>query len=110
MSASITIIVILEEVHNYSVTMTGDNFINRSQTKTYTALFTDNGSPTTIPAQWVIKDDNGNSTTCATIQSQTDDSCTVKADKTVGVYVNLTVAANDASCQATKRIKIISLV
>ena len=109
-SASITIIVILEEVHNYSVTMTGDNFINRSQTKTYTALFTDNGSPTTKYAQWVLTDDYGNPTSYATIQSQTDSTCTVKADKTVGVYVNLTVAANDASCQATKRILIKSLV
>lgn len=109
-SASITIIVILEEVHNYAVTMTGDNFINRSQTKTYTALFTDNGSPTTKYAQWVLTDDYGNPTSYATIQSQTDSTCTVKADKTVGVYVNLTVAANDASCQATKRILIKSLV
>ena len=109
-SASITIVGILQEEHNYAVTISGSGTIDYNDTETYTALFTDNGSPTTKYAQWVLTDDYGNPTSYATIQSQTDSTCTVKADKTVGVYVNLTVAANDASCQATKRILIKSLV
>lgn len=109
-SASITIIGILQEVHNYDVTISGSGTIYYNDTETYTALFTDNGSPTTKYAQWVLTDDYGNPTSYATIQSQTDSTCTVKAGKTINVYVNLTVAANDASCQATKRIRIKSLM
>ena len=108
-SASITIIGILQEVHNYAVTISGSDTIDYNDTETYTALFTDNGSPTTKYAQWVLTDDYGNPTSYATIQSQTDSTCTVKAGKKINVYVNLTVAANDASCQATKRIFIKSL-
>ena len=108
-SASITIVGILQEEHNYAVTISGSGTIDYNDTETYTALFTDNGSPTTKYAQWVLTDDYGNPTSYATIQSQTDSTCTVKAGKTINVYVNLTVAANDASCQATKRILIKSL-
>ena len=89
-SASITIVGILQEEHNYAVTISGSGTIDYNDTETYTALFTDNGSPTTKYAQWVLTDDYGNPTSYATIQSQTDSTCTVKAGKTINVYVNLT--------------------
>jgi hypothetical protein len=109
-SDSITIIGIAEEVHNYAVTITGEDTIYYNQTGTYNAVFTDNGSPTTKNAQWVIKGDDGQPTTYATIQSQTDTTCTIKAGTIINVYVNLTVSANDTSCQDTKRIAIRSLL
>lgn len=108
-SDSITIVGIVDEVHNYSVTITGDDYVYYNATGTYTALFTDNGSPTTKNAQWILKGDDGQPTTYATIESQTDDTCTIKAGTKINVYVNLTVAANDSSCQDTKRIAIRSV-
>lgn len=108
-SDSITITVINEEIHNYAVTIIGDDSITYNGTKTYTALFTDNGTPTSKSAYWELKGDDGNPTTYATIQSQTDTTCTVKAGTTTNVYVNLKVAATDGSCEATKRIRIKNL-
>lgn len=105
-SDSITIIGVIDEVHNYAVSITGEDYVYYNATGIYTALFTDNGSPTTKNAQWTLTGDDDLPTTYATIQNQTDTTCTIKAGTKTNVYVKLTIAALDGSCQDSKRIMI----
>jgi len=90
---TITITVTALPQHNYAVTISGSTSIVKTKTATYTATFTDNGTPITEESFFYITADDGVSeTTLATIESQDPvaNTCVVKAGSTLG-YVKLWV-------------------
>jgi len=88
---TITIVVTALPEHNYAVTISGSTSIVKTKTATYTATFTDNGTPITEESFFYITADDGVSeTTLAAIESQDPiaNTCVVKAGSTLG-YVKL---------------------
>ncbi|UZW14353.1 Ig-like domain-containing protein [Clostridium pasteurianum] len=72
----------VEEVvtHNYTSTVTGDTTAKLSSVHTYTFNAFDNGNPISDIATWSLmnNDDTMTPTTYASIQSTTDNTCTIK--------------------------------
>lgn len=109
-SDSITIIHVIQEVHNYAVTIYGADELKANRTSNYTAIFTDNGNPIEKVATWTLTDSNGLPTSNVTLSNVTNNSCTLTANQNYGYSIKLTVSAVDGTCSNTKIIYIASLI
>jgi len=87
---SIIVEFIDEPQHNYMVIISGNTSIVKGRTATYTAKFTDNGTPVSMLSVFWLTDDSGNPTTLASITAQDPitNTCVVTAGNTLG-YVKL---------------------
>ena len=108
-SVSDSIEIIIEEppvLDNFTISITGADSIKVGQSSTYSCIVMNNGVEVTgIECTWSL-----DSTSYASITSQSSTSCTVKAGSTSNQYVTLRVVKNDdESLFAEKVIKIASL-
>jgi hypothetical protein len=94
---------------NYVLTIIGESEIKRTQTKTWTAVLTNNGQQVTMkPATWSVTTTAGGITNLVSIVSQTSESCTLKANETG--YVKLICTLNDGSLSAEMEIRVKGLI
>jgi hypothetical protein len=91
---------------NFACTISGVTSAKLSSVQTYNAIFTNNGNPITDSATWSLmnNDETMTPTTYASIQSTTDDTCTIKITsdyifgdgaKYVRVYVHGSIATDN---------------
>jgi hypothetical protein len=108
-----TILLSVEAVQqdNLALTIVGDPDMRIMQTKTWNAVLTNNGQQVSMqPATWSIANTTGGTTDLATILSQTNESCTLKANDSKTGYFKLVCTLNDGSLAAEKQIRIKSLI
>lgn len=94
-----------------ALTILGDPDMRITQSKTWSAVLTDNG--TQVPMQsatWSVVDLNGNPTSLASIITQTNESVTIKANSTATGYFKLKCVLNDNSASAEKQIQVKNLI
>ena len=106
-SDSIELMIVAEEVHNYTVNPIPSGILKVGQTITAVAQFMDNGVVTSdIANNWyVLADDGISNTTLATI-TPLGNSCSIKAGTSIG-YVRLYV--ENENCSGVIRIQVASL-
>jgi len=116
-SASISVNVVIQTVHNYSCIVNG-NDLKYGMQNTYNAVFANSGDPFNINTIWEVKADDGiSSTGLATITSTNgiyNENCILKSNSTstsnIGQYVRLYASSLSPAISNYKRIKIISLI
>lgn len=111
-NVSATLTVVIEDVvqENKTVEILGSSEIKFGQTLTYTCIFKNNGIPYDDEGIFSITADDGVSpTTLASITSQVNNSCTIKAGSKAG-YVRLHVVNGDGTVSNSLRIQVKSLI
>jgi hypothetical protein len=94
-----------------AITINGDPDIRITQSKTWTAILTNDGVQITMqPATWSVVDLNDNPSTLVNIVNQSSESVTLKANSSTTGYVKLKCVLNDSSASAEKQIQIKSLI
>ena len=94
-SDSINIEIIEDEIHNYTVEISGSNFITKGFTSNYSCIFKDNGNVITKESTFWLTGTDNLPTTLATITSQNtvNNTCIIRGDS-LG-YIKLWVKSVD---------------
>jgi len=111
-SVSIQVSGIVDVQDNYSVSISGVDYLKYNQVDDYTCEFSNNGSPVEINGYWsILADDGISSTNLASITSSNYDSCIVKANNNSQYgYVKLKAQNQSGGVYSMKRIRIKSLI
>ncbi|NNV01646.1 Ig-like domain-containing protein [Brevibacillus sp. MCWH] len=106
---TITLTVEAVQQDNFALTIVGDPNMRVTQTKTWNAVLTNSGRQVSMqPATWSIANPEGGTTDLVTIISQTNESCTLKANRTG--YFKLICTLNDGSLTTEKQIVVKGLI